>query len=465
MPQFTEEVDYSNSDAPVGSTLRFYRVNPQQQNSFTVSTSQQPLDFVLPATAPYNLSRSYIEYLLSIPAQGNGNFSFAYIDKVPFDEISLFSPNGALLANVTPADVYSKVVRRACTSMVEYLGSGHSMNAATEVTQGAYTSGLQCADLPSAASAASTVGSYALNSGASAGATYSISNGGAGVHASEHISTSGDNTIQVLKYRIPLSAFKNTLFDVDKSLLYGGSCIIKVMHSPKDKFMSLGTAAANIATGAATLGTDATISKISLQLAQESNSLAIRHIQERVARQGLNLIVPYVYVSRNSFSGQSCSLQYQINNSAGLSLKAQFNTAILASDTLNTNSNTTNLPGDKVSLYNTYLDNYISSTENIEHSTTVSTWWKQQKDLYRDSPMSIMREGEISWCHTDMHTGHESCSAMAKDSGSDAGIALGSAGLVYNWNILTKSNANHLVLSYYVCSRVLRVDANGARFV
>jgi hypothetical protein len=106
---------------------RYLRLVVSNLNTGSVSlqpTASQMLEFKLPSTDVYNLSKSYIEYSMATGASTNPGYNWLHEDAPTiFNSVQLATSAGVTLCDLQNANNYGKLKMRQTTSTAKLLGS------------------------------------------------------------------------------------------------------------------------------------------------------------------------------------------------------------------------------------------------------------------------------------------------------------------------------------------------------
>ncbi|KAM9944284.1 hypothetical protein ACTFIT_008972 [Dictyostelium discoideum] len=108
----SSQVDYTAFNE-TGPSYVPYVVQPESGTSTTLSSQGQIIKFNLGASSVYNLSRSWLQFDLTIPAGGANNVPYLFADYISFfSQISFQSRSGEYLLDLTSAHQHSKATMK-----------------------------------------------------------------------------------------------------------------------------------------------------------------------------------------------------------------------------------------------------------------------------------------------------------------------------------------------------------------
>lgn len=117
------------------------------------------------------------------------------------------------------------------------------------------------------------------------------------------VGTGGTAGNLYVRASVPLSAFKFTALALDKQMYAPSNLVLQIYWNRTDNFAFQTTSATNPASGLSVAV--ATISEISLTLANEGNLAITSQVINKVMSEGLQLAIPYPTTTRQSISSSS----------------------------------------------------------------------------------------------------------------------------------------------------------------
>ena len=198
---------------------------------------------------------------------------------------------------------------------------------------------------------------------------------------------------------IPLNVFKDSICDVDKSILFNEILVCKIRLSRGSQFLWEGTSATNPDTGATTITDTWSFSNLALYCSQERNSAVVESLQQQVSsQQGFSLLVGYPSLFRNQRSGTSQSITIRANRSHGQTLKA-ITYACYDQDTDEKYYYRDNTGERSVSSYYTAVNNQRLQEFNIDASRDED--WMVHRISTRGTPVANATIYKYNWFHED----------------------------------------------------------------
>ena len=282
------QIEYKNINMRV-PRYRYARLPLNNLSSATVSlnpTSTTLLEWKIPASSVYNLSRSYIAYQWSCPALAS-NYSVTFEDGFDFRSCYFGNGSGLGIVDLQYADQYVNTMRPIKTSMSEFL-SYDQLNQFYPCNQLASSNILPFSR-------------DGLSAGTDNAATTNYLE-------PQHLYIGGNtNTAVNLARYIPLNSIKDTFFDMDKDVTFGTDMYMRMFTNFLQR-MGFQTTNPNSPNNNQTQLTAAVnASNVYLYLAIEENLDIRNSILEALAQGKIKMSIPYTYAYRFSVAGQSTS--------------------------------------------------------------------------------------------------------------------------------------------------------------
>ena len=291
-------------------TYQFNRMTAYEGlNTYSLnSTSSQQSTFQITPSV-YNLSKSFLEYTVFVPAQGAGNSVWMNTNgNKSISRITVSVQSGAVLLDLPNFDRYLDTISRKTMALDDLLTR----------------------DIPTDYSAAN---GYAGNGTCfeslvpSNSATFYVRLDNSAVNRlseAQYVNSGAANTAYYYDVKLSFKDLIDTFLVVDHDLWFGGNVFnIVIYWNPTAGWIWQGTSTTNPATGATALSvTGANIQNLQLYLAVEQNQDICGHIQAKTKTEsGLTLKIPYPYQFPQSLSTGANNPQIQYNSSNGLFLK------------------------------------------------------------------------------------------------------------------------------------------------
>ena len=385
--------------------------------------------FELPVKV-FNLARSRINLQLQIAAPGAGISNYIFGNTIYFwQNIQFYNRGGLLLVDLRYVQNYTNLVTLPETNLEDFLTYGTykagttgniPATAATDATGLGYmfqpsgagdlfvSNGSVAVAAPNTSPIPTLVNYTNVRHDHNATLDNASANDYADVKFNEvrYFVVGSANGATYINLSIPLSMFKNTLFDIDKDLYFNEIMLIRFVWNPIARigFTSAAPAAAIIAqntviqynaeipspadstTAPAALGANAVqINNLSLTLALEDNQAVAQELISKYYSGGITLLTPFVYADKyslNASTSQTITLRY--NSIHGSSLIKLYYAPYNNTENLNTTYDHSNLvigtqanpqyrPGSKVTQFYTALNNERLQEFNL-YSANYDEW-------------------------------------------------------------------------------------------
>lgn len=368
--------------------------------SFTLQpTASQLLEWKLPSTDVYNLSKSYIEYSASVAAASDPGYNVLHED-VPafFNSIQLATSSGVSLCDLQNANNYLKVKQRQDVKNADFL-TADAYEALYPSNQLAATN----------LRATSTVYQAGNLFGAVAGTTWT---GIVNYLEPQHVKVSAveagaSESVMTQVRQYPLDIFTDTILGMDRDLYLPTDMYLRVnCFAPK---LGFNTTSANAfaAGNSGALNGAVTFSNVVLFLAIEQNGQITESIRERVIKGGLKFQIPYTMTFRNSTAGAgSAGVQIQFNSGHGKSIRKILHAPFNVTESGNTAFDCSNWNGSKITSYGTYMNSKKLQDQDISCLQATGTSigmddWLFNKKYYKNSVVANGGQYQQNWGHTD----------------------------------------------------------------
>lgn len=272
-----------------------------RQSGVSTANPGEDCQWEIPVQA-VNLARSYMTIDYNVTATGNTDHNIFFQGITPFQSIQLFTRGGQYLCDIRDyASDYSRVAMTYDSTDAE-LQEGSSKDNGDTVIEPLH----------------------------SANTTTAITGWSAGSNAKRHfeqayaLSTGTgalDGTTEAKSYKllIPFKAIKDTIFEVDKSILFREVLVLKVKFGTADDVGYVGNSSTYVATGSLA---GLSFSNMYLYVAQERNASVVEALNAQTnSQEGFSLLVPYPSVFRNNRSTTQQNVTLRLNKTHGSSLK------------------------------------------------------------------------------------------------------------------------------------------------
>lgn len=453
--KISSELDYS----PVvsnHSTTVYRSVAPQGSNSVTTSITSTvgPTEFIIPPSV-MNLSKSRLNFSISVPAQAAGNIAHINANLLTaISRITLYdSATNALWCDISNVNNYASLVVPACTDFKHYATKSfwtvNPSEASLATAQTKTVEDISKSNL--------TVGNF----------------GGDGVAASDlalqnfyfsrrqFYNQATAATACYLDVSIPFSAFKLSVLSSNKQLYNPANMVLQIYWNALNNYASVGTAVTNPLNGAASVDNAFTLSNISLTLANEGNLAIVSQVINKVMTSGISLPIAYPTVTRQAIAAASAH-SYQLSLTKGYGQRILAIISAPFSAQAGANYANVHIRGT-LTTYNTFLNNVPILTPAGFDATKNQDFTIANREYLEDSVIQTNAEYALGeWLHCDGFFGPKSLKDVDQHEvdGLDVGTQSStwqvqanlSAATAYNWTsiiigqkVLTVSNMGSMV--------------------
>lgn len=452
--QIAKELDYKKQ-AYASPDYRISKLLPQsggQTVTITTSGGQESI-FEIPIKA-INLSKSHIYFVIT-PTAG-AQFSWAFTDCfTPFRQLQLYTRSGIYLCDLNEISNYTKIVWKPETKLQEFLDYDYQGNNTV------YTESVGrflCRN-----NTLQNVNSKTLI--APFGLRYDNTNSNIAYTEPKYLEPGTTATADpILTVSIPLSAFYNSIFALDKDLYMNEILILRIVWQQTTKMMYNGTSTTNPTTGAGAFAGNIGISGLALYLAVDKNPEIVNSLQSRIASPtGLQVLIPYVYTYKfTSGNGTSHSTSYRFNRGHGMKLMKIYTSAFNNTESSNTAYDCDNKGTTKVNSFYTMLDNDRLQEFNLQTAT-----FDDYSLLRPKLKGSVIQSADMfyyNWFWCDDWTGFiDKTDEPDNKQNLETGLDL-SRERKYDFYALQVNNGVAAIYNYYtfcVTLKLLTVSANG----
>jgi len=318
----------------------------------------------------YNLSRSYIYAKVSIPA--NAKAHFYHTGCLPFSSVQIFTRTGNYMLNLQEnAHKYTRVCLTA-DSTAEQLEHGSSENPF-------YVAGEDKALVGGKGSAGSV---------------------GAKYREQAYLKTAAPGALE-FTLQIPLSALKNTICDIDRSILMGEIVVMKIKWARGKDISFLATAETDPDSGVADQAENITYSEVGLYLAIERSAAVVEALQAQISSEsGFSILCPFPTVYTNSIQASTRqNISLRLNKSNASALKSIKHT-VFGQTTNNLFFDRDNAGGSKVEKYYSNINNQRLQEQTIDVKNNDDDWWYLKK-RYQNTSVYNNAIHKLNWMHED----------------------------------------------------------------
>jgi hypothetical protein len=418
--QFSDELVYSKTISAHGN-YKYLRIVPigQGQNPALSLSSTTQTQFELPNNV-LNLSRTKLSFDLVIPMQASLTmFNNVYANALSLiDRVTLTTRSGVILADIPNTHIFGNLISTTNTTLAELM-TRTTLSAGVVTTQG---------------SAASTNASGAHASTIATNATAPINsvlcpisdlvrcNGTVNYQASAlalsaAAFTPNTEPAQIfvaptvafgnaISYQIELSAFKDTIMELNKNIYFGDNLVLTINWNSALKMgFTNDTASGSIHTNASDFTVPPLLSNLFLYTATETDPTIISQLVSSVNSGEFSIITPFVYCQKYaSSSGTSNAMQQRINASYGSTLLRTYFGVFYNTET----SSYAYSHNDSYLVdYNTYMDGLRLQDFTLKVSD--STHWLYNEKNFKSSCVQSLQQFKSSFVHIDNWCGTSPC--------------------------------------------------------
>ena len=215
-------------------------------------------------------------------------------------------------------------------------------------------------------------------------------------------------TASAQSYQIDLSAFKDTLLELNKNIYFGDNLVLTINWNPANKFTfkTVGSTSANKIVAAADTAAAPTLSTLYLYVATETDPTIISQLVSSVNNGEFSLITPFVYCQKYALGGNatSMSMQQRLNSSYGSTLLRAYFGAFHG-----TESNATVYTHNDTYIvdYNTYMDGLRLQDYTLRIAD--GTAWLTNERNFRNSSLLCLQQFKDQFVHIDNWCGASPC--------------------------------------------------------
>ena len=455
--KITKQLDYSTS-ARVDPEYRLHRIPPKGgTEAVTLTTAGgAETEFDLPQRV-FNLSRSTLSFNAAPPASGANTYNYQQMDALSYvQSIKLSTESGLDICDISFLNNMTKIVWKPETQLEKFLtfeGHDNGTGAGKMFQPCRVTNKLKLTDSAAEYKAAFVDGAADLN--ALAGALTAavkrpdtaarrhddaaLANGTGNASAVSVAFTepkyfsagTSNNASPALKIKINLGMIYNSIFEVDKDIMFDKITTIKITWAPTTKIYYFGTDPLSPGGGVITAAAgNVTISSLYLYIAMEQNQNIINAIKAKVAAGSFTFLYPNARVYRKSINATGAqSITRKFNRTFGLRLQRVYHAAFSSNEEKSTAYDTDNrylstlVPPSarKIISYNTYLDTQALHEFEIKAA--------DYEDYLTNQPKlvgSVIQNSDMykyNWFHCEDFTGSPD-PLWKKDHNREAGLDL-----------------------------------------
>lgn len=297
-----------------GPTYNYSPMNPSTFGQVLPLTAQNNNIQIVITAGTYNLSKTYLEYLITLPAPTAGNYIWTFEDVIAEWQTMKFRPNNSTyLLDLDGVNNYSKFQIKRKTPISEYL----TFDGVNGVT---------------ANNCLRTV-VPALR--------HAQGNGNPTAIAVQQPNPSAINYLEPAYFQVgtlngqvqylvqlPLSMIKDSIFELDKVITWPINMYFELSTSALSKICYMSPSNANPSSGPPTLYVPAVVNppvaaniqNIQLMLAVETNPINVAASQA-ATNAGLTFLFPFPHLEKKPWQGASQVVPFEINTGMGRTLQ------------------------------------------------------------------------------------------------------------------------------------------------
>lgn len=414
-----------------------------RQSGVSTASPGEDVQWEIPVQA-INLARSYVTIEYRCDAPGANNYNWIHEGIVPFQSVQLFTRGGQYICDIRDnCTDYSRVTMTYSSTDTE-LEEGSNAPDATPL----HTSNDAKSQIGHLAATGSTAKKYWEQG-------YLFTPGAANT---ELDGTAG----KTYKLLIPLKTIKESIFAVDKSVLFGEILVLKVKMAASDDVGYIGVGAADPNAANPISLTNLSFRNLYLYVAQERNASVVEALNAQTnSQEGFSLLVPYPTVFRNTRTAATQqNITLRLNRSHGNSLKKVRTACFSNSANKNLRYDYHNTSaGSKVSEFYALLNNNRLSEYNV--TTADNLDWLEINKSCRGTPVYNVGIYRNNWIIEDEFSNDADKMSDMKttDSNIFSGISLDQE---IRYDVYaTTANAAHRWMSFVIGQKVLNINASG----
>ena len=459
------ELDYT-SKINNHSSVVYRSITPQGSSSITLGTTSGvvgPVEFIMPPSV-FNPSKCRLNFSINLGAAiggttagttnihrwVNGNLGSILNRVVLYD-----SATSAIICDVSNFDKWTNMIAPAGESLDKYLGKSSPAQAVlpsvTEATAQAFP--LDNLTRSNVATAANFTG---VTTGTLAGSDYTG-------RRLWYISPTTTNDITTCYLNVSLlfeDVFKFTALSLNKNIYNPANMVLQVYFNPNDSFQ-FNSASATDATTVNSVAVGAIVSRLQVQLANESNINLIAQTIKMVMEQGVTLPVAYPTVTRQTFSATTAP-SYQLQLTSGYGKRILFLASSpfgLVGTTINYNQYHS-APRANLTQYQTTLNSVPIKTPAGFDCTKGDDWTIGNAHYLEKSPtQSLQYYINQDWVHIDSFFGEKPLSDV--DQTELDGIDVSTQSQTFGFQATTSSTAQTWITAI-VGQKMLSLGSQGA---
>jgi hypothetical protein len=407
-----ETIDYKLSS----NKKSYYRHQKVVQNTgseqLIIGASQQVTTFEIPVIA-LNLSKSYLNFRQTVPAQGAGQYAHMFRHTVPWSRLELFTRSGTYLCDLNFAAEAMLAIQQRTKKIEDFHGSYDNILTRQSLNE--------------------------LNIRV------------------EEISTA--NQPDNIEWRIRFEELYETVLSLDKSLNFGEVLNLRITwkEAPAHGYQS-DNAAAQAGTMTALTG-NVTISNLALFVAGESNPDIVGALRETVATGNMPpVLIPYTFVYKTNINNQtSQAVSTRFSRGHGSRLVKVMTLFNSGDETVNLRYDADLDPADFVSFY-TLLNSRRTTEFDVVVADGVEDYQWMRAEQHKDLVVSLSPDNnqdlfawEDDWSNSNQASVNQEIAGLPLDDEIKYDLYVTATGATVSKNYYTVG----------VCQRMLSITPSG----
>ena len=397
---FSEELVYSKGVSSHGN-YKYLRIVPLSggQNTTLSLTSTVQTQFEFPNNV-INLSKSKLCFDLNFTTPGANKCHTVHGNALSLiDRITLTSRSGSVLVDIPNCHIFGNMVSAVNTKYSDLI-SRTPINTQT-MTMGGHATAATALAL----SRLTPVGDIVRCNGT---ANYQIGGLGGVLAFTPNTEpvvayTAVANVANSISYQIELSAFKDTLMEINKNLYFDDNLILTITWNSATKFSFTSTTTESITVPVAQLIVP-TLSALYIYTACETDPTVISQLVSSV-NEGFSMIVPFVKCQKYAAAAaEGASLQQRISKSDGSTLLRTYFSIFTDGEV---NENAFNHTDANILTYNTMMDGL--RLQDFTLSVADGTAWLYNERIFSNSAMQSLEQWKNNFVHIDNWGGYSPC--------------------------------------------------------
>lgn len=405
---------------------RFLRLQPSNITGTSVDldgSATSMIEYELPANTVFNLSKTVLDYQISIPVQNPAKVAvWAFEDTFEIAQAvqyGLAADN--LLVDLQFANNYVSAARKIDTDKEDF--------EVADATEGLYSNKINLASdanyfPPTVTFLASAAPVYGQDA---AGATFKRGISQVEPRYARALDATATN---VLTRSVPLKAVTKTLLSQDKDVLFPVATTLRFMIASSNKIGYTGGSLTDPTTTPAAFNVQPKVQNLVLRLAIQKDEATAAVVKALYARNELQFVYPFTYAWKQVTLAGEPSIQLKFTAQWGKRLQRILHVPFGNSETVNLAYDHENIDGAKISQYQTFLDS--KPLQDAVLSCKQPTATAHNMDDYRENRKhikgSVLENGAVygyNWFHIDSFTNPDrSRKAIVPEGNIVEGLAL-----------------------------------------